>query len=117
MTDVSRLLRGALPLLVALPVATAFALPANAARPAPAAQPTRAAQWWLTALHVPGAWRAVPGEGSGVTVAVLSTGVAAAHRDLAGAVATGPDYSASGRIADGPFWGSEGTAAMRPEAL
>jgi subtilisin family serine protease len=109
-TDVSRLLRGALPLLVALPVATAFALPANAARPAPAAQPTRAAQWWLTALHVPGAWRAAPREGNGVTVAVLSTGVAAAHRDLAGAVAAGPDYSASGRIAGGPFWGFEGTA-------
>jgi len=109
-TDVSRVLRGALPFLVVLPAATAFALPASAAPPAPAAQPTRAAQWWLTALHAPGAWRAVPGEGKGVIVAVLSTGVAAAHRDLAGAVATGPDYSASGRTAVGPFWGSEGTA-------
>ncbi len=110
MTDVSRLLRGTLPLLVALPVATAFALPASGARLAPPPHPARAAQWWLTALHVPRAWRAVPGEGKGVTVAVLSTGVDAAHRDLSGAVTTGPDYSVSGRAAGGPFWGFEGTA-------
>jgi hypothetical protein len=45
-----------------------------------------------------------------VTVAVLSTGVEAAHQDLAGAVTAGPDYSRSGRKAGGPFWGSEGTA-------
>ena len=110
MTDVSRLLRGTLPFLVALPVATAFALPASAARPAPAAQPTRAAQWWLAALQVPRAWRAAPEEGKGVTVAVLSTGVGAAHRDLSGAVTAGPDYSASMRAEGGPFWGFEGTA-------
>ena len=116
MTDVSRVLRGALPFLVVLPAATAFALPASAAPPAPAAQPTRAAQWWLTALHAPGAWRAVPGEGKGVIVAVLSTGVAAAHRDLAGAVATGPDYSASGRTAV-PSEPQNGPPAARPEAL
>jgi hypothetical protein len=121
-TDVSRVLRGALPFVAALSAVIAFALPANAAppglvaqptpvaQPGPVAQPTRAAQWWLTALNVPRAWRAVPGEGKGITVAVLSTGVAAAHGDLAGAVATGPDYSASGRTAGGPFWGFEGTA-------
>ena len=45
-----------------------------------------------------------------MTIAVLSTGVEAAHQDLAGAVTAGPDYSRSGRKAGGPFWGSEGTA-------
>jgi Subtilase family len=121
-TDVSRLQRGTPPLLVALTVATAFALPANAAQPpAPAqrsaavqpsaaAQPARAAQWWLSALHVPQAWQAAPGAGRGVTVAVLSTGVDAAQRDLSGTVTTGPDYSASGRTVGSPFWGAEGTA-------
>jgi hypothetical protein len=110
-TDVLRLLRGTPPFLVALTVATAFALPASAAQHAPPSPPARAAQWWLTALHVPQAWQAAPGAGKGLTVAVLSTGVDAAHLDLSGAVTTGPDYSASGRTADGPFWGAEGTAA------
>lgn len=116
MTDVSRLLRGTLPCLVAVSVATAVVLPAQAqqlARPARAAgtlQVTRDAEWWLTALRVSGAWRAAPAEGKGVTVAVLSTGVDATHPDLAGDVTTGPDYADSGRSATGPFWGFEGTA-------
>ena len=116
MTDVSRLLRGTLPFLAALPVATVFALPASAAQPGAAAQPVAAAQparsaeWWLAALRVPRAWQAAPAEGKGVTVAVLSTGVDPAHRDLSGTVTAGPDYSASGRTARGPFWGFEGTA-------
>jgi hypothetical protein len=109
-TDVSRLLRGTPPFLVALTVASAFALPASAAQPTPAARPIRAAQWWLTALHVPRAWQAAPGEGKGVTVAVLSTGVDGRHQDLSGAVTSGPDYSAADRTAGGPFWGFEGTA-------
>ena len=110
MTDVSRLLRGTLPFLAALPVATVFALPASAAQPVAAAQPARSAEWWLAALRVSQAWQAAPAEGKGVTVAVLSTGVDTAHRDLSGAVTAGPDYSASGRAARGPFWGFEGTA-------
>ena len=113
MTGVSRLLHGTLPFLAVLSVATVFALPASARQPAPAARtaaPTRAAQWWLTAMNVSRAWRSAPGRGSGVTVAVLSTGVEAAHQDLAGVVTAGPDYSRSGRKAGGPFWGFEGTA-------
>jgi hypothetical protein len=112
-TGVPRLLRGTLPLLAAFSVATAFGLPASARQPAPAARtaaPARAAQWWLTAMNVSRAWRSAPGRGSGVTIAVLSTGVEAAHQDLAGAVTAGPDYSRSGRKAGGPFWGAEGTA-------
>jgi subtilisin family serine protease len=113
-TGVSRLPpRGTLPFLAALTVATVFTVPANARQPAPApttAAAARAAQWWLTAMNVPRAWRSAPGRGSRVTIAVLSTGVEAAHQDLAGSVTAGPDYGRSGRKAGGPFWGFEGTA-------
>ena len=104
MTGVPRLLRGTLPFLAALTAATVLALPANARLPSPAARtaaPTRAAQWWLTAMNVPRAWQSAPGQGRGVTIAVLSTGVEAAHQDLAGAVRAGPDYSRSGRHRSG----------------
>ena len=113
MTEVSRLLRGTLPVLVALAVATSFALPANAAPLARAPRmsgPDLAGQWWLTSLGVPQAWQAASAKGAGVTVAVLSTGVSASQQDLSGAVLTGPDYAGSGRVAGGPFWGFEGTA-------
>jgi hypothetical protein len=115
-TDASRLLRGTLPCLVALTAAVSFVLPANASQLAGAARTaespgvTRAAEWWLTALNVPAAWRAAPSEGKGVVVAVLSTGIDAAHPDLAGDVIAGRDYCDSGRVAGGPFWGYEGTA-------
>jgi hypothetical protein len=115
-SDASRLLRGTLPCLVALLAAIGFALPASAqpqAGAAPAARTegiTRTAEWWLTALDVPGAWRAAPAEGNGVIVAVLSTGVDAAQPDLAGDVTIGRDYCDSGRTAASPFWGYEGTA-------
>ncbi|HTB54553.1 MAG TPA: S8 family serine peptidase [Trebonia sp.] len=113
MTEVSRLLRGTLPVLVALAVATGFVLPANAAPPARAPRtsaPDLASQWWLTSLHVQQAWRTASPKGAGVIVAVLSTGVSASQQDLSGAVLTGPDYVGSGRVAGGPFWGFEGTA-------
>ena len=45
-----------------------------------------------------------------MTVAVLSTGVAATQPDLAGVVVTGPDYTGSGRSSGGPYWGGVGTA-------
>jgi subtilisin family serine protease len=111
---VSRLLRGTLPVVAAFAVATAITLPAYATQQAdagqPATGPARSAQWWLASLQVPQAWAAAPGQGTGVTVAVLSTGVDASHQDLSGAVLTGPDYSASGRAPGGPYWGFEGTA-------
>ncbi len=113
MTEVSRLLRGTLPVLVALAVATGFALPANALPLARAPRTSAldlASQWWLTSLHVQQAWRVASAKGAGVTVAVLSTGVSASQQDLSGAVLTGPDYAGSGRVAGGPFWGFEGTA-------
>jgi Subtilase family len=113
-TEVSRLLRGTLPALAPLAVAAAFALPANAMPLARAVQPdsgpSRGAQWWLASLRVPQAWQSAPAEGAGVTVAVLSTGVDASNQDLSGAVQTGPDYTGSGRVPGGPYWGFEGTA-------
>lgn len=51
--------------------------------------PLRATQWYLDATGADLAQRA--GTGTGVTVAVLDTGVDAAHPDLAGAVVKGPD--------------------------
>ena len=104
--------RGTLPpLITALAVTTAFALPAyatvaTAASAAPAAQSGQ--EWWLTSLNAPGAWRY--SYGSGITVAVLSTGVNPTQPGLAGDVIIGPDYSMSGRSAGGPFWGTVGTA-------
>jgi hypothetical protein len=68
----------------------------------------RADEWWLSHLSAEQAWRT--SEGAGVTVAVLSTGVAATQPDLAGAVITGPDYTGSGRDSGGPYWGAVGTS-------
>lgn len=114
------LTRGTLPLLAALAAAPAFTSAAIAQVSAPvsvtravlhaAPPPSLAAEWWLGALDTQQAWGAAPEEGAGVTVAVLSTGVAAGQQDLAGNVIAGPDYSGSGRSPGGPFWGAEGTA-------
>ena len=65
-------------------------------------------EWWLRSLHVTQAW--LSSKGTGVTVAVLDTGVDPAQPDLAGAVTTGRDFTGSGRAAGGPFWGVNGTA-------
>ena len=113
MTYAARLLRGALPVLAALTVAFVSALPASAAGAAGTsrlASVTRGELWWLTELNVPAAWRAAPGTGTGVTVAVLSTGVDATHPDLTGSVTTGPDFADTGRKQGDPYWGYEGTA-------
>ena len=46
-------------------------------------------EWWLASLHVTQAWQ--QSEGSGITVAVLGTGVDASYPGLAGSVITGPE--------------------------
>jgi serine protease len=65
-------------------------------------------EWWLADLRVTQAWQ--KSEGSGITVAVLGTGVDAEYPGLAGSVVTGPDYTGSGRGPGSPYWGVEGTA-------
>jgi hypothetical protein len=82
-----------------------------AATPAGHGNTTRDQEWWLAGLHVTQAWQ--QSEGSGITVAVLCTGVDASYPGLAGSVITGPDYTGSaplGRDPGRPYWGVEGTA-------
>jgi Subtilase family len=81
---------------------------AGAAAPAGHAHNVRDQEWWLPSLHVPQAWQ--KSEGSGITVAILGTGVDASYPGLAGSVITGPDYTGSGRTPGNPYWGMEGTA-------
>ena len=64
-------------------------------------------EWWLRALHVTSAWDTT--RGSGVTIAVLDTGIDPTQPDLTGSVTTGPDYTNSAGPAGGPFWGINGT--------
>jgi hypothetical protein len=83
-------------------------LAVNAASTPAAADSVRSQEWWLQALHVTQAWQST--RAGGVTVAVLGTGVYPKQADLRGAVTTGPDYTNSGRVRGGQFWGTEGTA-------
>jgi len=98
LTDVSaRLSRGKL-----LPLVAGFAAVVTCAIAVPVAAST---PWWLNRLNTAAAWQY--SRGSGITVAVLSTGV---DSSLVPRVTTGPDFSDSGRSAGGQFWGIEGTA-------
>jgi hypothetical protein len=90
------------------PVAVALVACWIALNSAPAlADQVRQSQWWLPELHITAAQQI--SNGSGVTIAVLDTGVDAAAPDLAGSVLTGPDFSHSGRTAGGPYFGIHGT--------
>ena len=81
---------------------------ATAAAPAGHGNTARDLEWWLAGLHVTQAWQKT--EGSGITVAILGTGVDASYPGLAGSVITGPDYTGSGRTPGSAYWGVEGTA-------
>ncbi|HEV2373353.1 MAG TPA: S8 family serine peptidase [Streptosporangiaceae bacterium] len=72
-----------------------------------AADQVRATEWWLNALQIPDAWTIT--RGSGVTVAVLDTGVSPVQPDLAGSVVSGPDFTGSGRTRGERYWGRHGT--------
>ncbi len=54
--------------------------------------PYFALQWSLNKIGLPEAWEAEKGTSNSVTVAVLDTGVYAAHPDLAGKVVAGYDF-------------------------
>ncbi len=75
------------------------------AMPASADQ-VRHEEWWLSSLSITPTWAA--SQGSGVTVAVLSDGVDAAHADLAGAVTAAP-VPAGTSAASGQYLGELGT--------
>src|SRR5260370_17012302 len=71
------------------------------------ADPVRNHEWWLTEVHVT---HARPySRGTGVTIAVLATGVDPTQPDLSRSVITGPDYTHSGRQPGDPYWGVHGT--------
>ena len=95
------------PVTVTAAIGLAVAWTALGSVPALADQ-VRQQQWWLSALHVTQAQRT--SQGSGVTVALLDTGVDPAQPDLAGSVITGPDYTDPGRSRAGQFFGIHGTA-------
>jgi type VII secretion-associated serine protease mycosin len=60
--------------------------------------PRRGEQWALNAVSYEASWPA--SRGGGVTVAVVDTGVAAAHQDLAGAVLAGTDLASDANSVD-----------------
>ena len=95
------------PVIVTAAIALAVAWTALGSIPALADQ-VRQQQWWLGALHITQAQQT--SNGSGVTVALLDTGVDPAQPDIAGSVITGPDFTNSGEKPGGPDYGIHGTA-------
>jgi subtilisin family serine protease len=94
---------------VLLAVTAAVTVAAVTACPVPArADSVRSDQQWvLDAVKAPGAWPL--SQGSGVTVAVIDSGVVPTVDDLAGSVTTGPDLSGVSTPSTDPNWGMHGT--------
>jgi subtilisin family serine protease len=64
-------------------------------------------QWVLDMLHASDAWATTAG--SGVTVAVIDSGVDRNVSDLTGSVTDGPDYTGVNTSPSNPNWGEHGT--------
>ena len=90
----------ALGLLPALPAAGAVAAPADTVRDTQ--------QWVFNMMNVQAAWQVT--EGSGVTVAVIDSGVYPQVSDLSdGSVIPGPDFTGLHTSPQNPNWGQHGT--------
>jgi hypothetical protein len=91
-------------------LAALLAAPAVAVGSAGAAQADAVRQqelWVLNAVNVAGAWRHT--HGSGVTVALIDSGVNGQVSDLSGSVMTGRDFSGVNTPPTDPNWGVHGT--------
>jgi len=90
----------ALGLLTALPAAGAVAAPGDSVRDTQ--------QWVFDMMNVQSAWQVT--EGSGVTVAVIDSGVYPYVSDLSGdSVISGPDLTGLHTTSQNPNWGQHGT--------
>ncbi len=91
-------------------LAALLAAPAVAVGSASAAQADAVRQqelWVLNAINVAGAWQHT--HGSGVTVALIDSGVNGQVSDLTGSVTTGRDFSGVNTPPTDPNWGVHGT--------
>jgi subtilisin family serine protease len=95
------------PVTIAAGIGLVAAWSALAIVPAQADQ-VRQGEWWLAALQITQAQRTTTG--SGVTIALLDTGVDAAQPDIAGSVINGSDFTHSGEKPGSEFYGIHGTA-------
>ncbi|HET9079667.1 MAG TPA: S8 family serine peptidase [Trebonia sp.] len=93
-------LAAALGVLPALPASAAVAAPEDAIR--------QSQQWVFDMMDVPAAWQVT--EGSGVTVAVIDSGVYPYVSDLSGGtVIQGPNLTGLSTSPSNPNWGQHGT--------
>jgi Subtilase family len=88
-------------------LAISATLIASAPSPARADSVRDAEQWVLGAINAPAAWQV--SEGSGVTVAVIDSGVNGDVPDLKGSVRSGPDLTGVRTSPGDPNWGMHGT--------
>ena len=95
-------LTGAATALAAAPAALA-----SPSAPADAVQDSQ--QWVLDMLQVPSAWMNAPGEGDGVTVAVIDSGVLPSVSDLKGSVTGATDLTGLSTGPTDAHWGEHGT--------